>query len=192
MQLVPPKRREWLQRPINASDLYVPQHSPYKFQYFSMLFWTSCMFTVGNHWSSPSQSFSGLPTTVWRELGNFIFHRAAQRFVSTPGRPPRIRSTSSPSATEFVKKIFSDLDSIMSSSTTLLLDTCCLTTWHTRLWNNPRLKHVQISSVTESSSEKIKHVIYRGHNLMHRDFVPTLNLPTYPMAYPRRLVRSNY
>jgi hypothetical protein len=125
-------------------------------------------------------------------VGKFSLSQSRKANCLTPGRPPHIRSTSSPSSTEFVKEIFSDLDSIMSSCTTSLLDTCCLATWHTRLWNNRRQKHVQISSLTDSRSEKIKHIIHSGHNLMHRNFVATLHLPAYPMEYPRRLVRSNY
>jgi len=157
-----------------------------------MLFWTSCKCMVGNHWSSLSRPFSGLLTIVWRSWEIFSFTQLQSELSLRRGKPPRIRSTSSPTPTEFVNKIFSDLDSIMTSYTTLVLDTCCLATWHTLLWNNPRLKHVQISSVNDSRSEKIKHIIHREHNLMHRDFVLTLHLLAYSMAYPRRFVRSNY
>jgi hypothetical protein len=159
MQLVPLKRWEWLQIPYTC---WWSARSPTFSAQISIFFHAILDILHVHGRKSLKQYF----TVVFRssnyclaELGNFLFHRAAKRIVCTPGRPPRIRSTSSLSFTKFVKKIFSDLDSIMSSCTTLLMDTCCLTTWHTRLWNNPRLKHIQISTVTDSTSEKIKHII---------------------------------
>jgi len=130
MQLGPPIRREWLQSPHTCQWCV---RSP-TFSTQISIFLHAILDILHVHGRKSMKQFF---TAVFRssnyclaELGNFLFHRAAKRIVSTLGKPPRIRSTSSPLSTEFVNKIFSDLDSIMSSYTTLVLDTCCLATWH--------------------------------------------------------------
>jgi hypothetical protein len=59
---------------------------------------------------------------LFGEVGKFSLSRSRKANCLYSGEATRIRSPSSPSSTEFVKKIFSNLDSIMSSCITLLLD----------------------------------------------------------------------
>jgi hypothetical protein len=96
------------------------------------------MFTVGSHLSSPWQPFSLLPTTVGRNWEILSFTLPQSELSILRGGHPVSDPRPLHRPLNLSRRYSQTWDSIMSCCTTLLLDTCCLATWHKLLWNNPR------------------------------------------------------